>query len=805
MHLLKQWSIVARVGRATFVAVAVSVATLHAQAPAPPAGTARQTPGPQPDGTILLPNGWSISPAGRQVPLSTLPMSLAVAPDGKYVLALNAGFLPPSISVVDIAAAKETSRVPVEDAWLGLTFNKSGDKVYVGGGSSAKVLEFDYKEGQLAAGRAFPVTPAGKRQETDFVGDVAFSADGRFLYAANLFRDSVVVLNAQTGFVVSEFKTGRRPYRLLPQPDGATLLVSHWAEASVGLYNLAEGRLIERISVGPHPADMLLHPEKIEAVEGRPELVARLFVACANTNAVWVYGVTEANRFHPMERINVASTVNSPLGSTPTALALSADQRLLYVAASGNNAVVVADVSLDRAQLAGAIPAGWYPAAVAATKDGGLLYLSGKGNGSRPIPKGPDPTRRGEQSEYVASLQTGSLGILPAMNEEMLQRMTERVIANSPYDDRLLQDAGIPPNNPIPNRAGDPTPIQHVIYVVKENRTFDQVLGDIGKGNAQAGLAVFGEDVTPNHHKLAREFVLLDNFYTDGDVSADGQNWSAAAIANDYIEKLWPSYYGGRRAVYDFEGGEPAANPPANYLWNNALGRGLSTRNYGFWTAAPTRAGEPVRVLDPALTPHTNRKFAAFDLDTPDGARMDEFLREFKEFEAKGQLPKLMMVRLPGDHTAGRAPGKPTARAMMAEHDQALGRLVEAVSRSSAWPRTAIFVVEDDAQDGSHHDDAHRAPAFVISPYARRGFVDSTHYTTMSVLRTIELLVGLQPMTQFDAAATPLYYVFSAQPDVRPFEAAPPKIPLDETNPPGQGGRPRRVELRRPGVVQAFQ
>jgi hypothetical protein len=240
-------------------------------------------------------------------------------------------------------------------------------------------------------------------------------------------------------------------------------------------------------------------------------------------------------------------------------------------------------------------------------------------------------------------------------------------------------------------------------------------------------------------------------------------------------------------------------------LWNNALSRGLTIRNYGFWTAAPARAGEPVRVLDPALVAHTDRQFAAFDLDTPDKARVDEFLREFKELEAQGKLPKLMMVRLPGDHTAGRAPGKLTARAAMAEHDQALGRLVETVSRSAAWPSTAIFVIEDDAQDGSDHVDAHRAPAFVISPYARRGFIDNTHYSTMSVLRTIELLIGLQPMTQFDAAATPVYAAFSAQPDTRPFEAAPPKIPLDEINPAGQGGRPRRVELRLPGAAKAFQ
>jgi hypothetical protein len=503
-----------------------------------------------------------------------------------------------------------------------------------------------------------------------------------------------------------------------------------------------------------------------------------------------------------MERIHIASTPASPLGSTPTALALSADKRLLYTVASGNSAIVVADVSLERPQLLGAIPTGWYPTAVAATPGGGLLYLSGKGLGSQPIPKGPDPTRRGAESQYVASMQTGTLGLLPALNEEQLQHLTARVIANSPYDDRLLREAGVPSGNPIPNRAGDPSPIQHVIYVIKENRSYDQIFGDLKGSAGQPDLAVFGETVTPNHHKLAREFALLDNFYTNGDVSADGQNWSAGAIANDYIEKLWPSYYGRRRATYDFEGGEPAATPPAGYLWTNAIGRGLAIRNYGMWTASPAKPGEPVRVLDPGLLAHTNRQFAAFDLDTPDGTRVAEFVREFQELEAQGKLPRLMIVRLPGGHTVGRAPGKLTARAMMAEHDQALGRLVEAVSQSAAWPKSAIFVVEDDAQDGSDHIDAHRAPALVISPYAKRGFIDSTHYSTTSVLRTIELLLGLQPMTQFDAAATPLHNAFSPKPDPRPYEAAAPRVPLDETNPAGSGGNPRRVELRGPRAIE---
>ncbi len=764
----------------------------------------RCTVGRQADGSVVLPNGWTITPAGKQVPLSTLPMSMAVSPDERYLLVLNAGFLPPSVSVIDLGSERETARVPLKDGWLGLVFSRSGEKVYVGGGSAASVFEFEFRDGALKPGRTFPVVPAEKRRPSDHVGDVALSSDGRFLYAANLFRNSVTVMNAQTGFITGELKTGRRPYRLLPNPDGETLLVSHWAESAVGLYRISDGRLIERISVGPHPTDMLLRAGEIETSEGQLPIVARLFVACANTNSVTVLGVSRGNRFRLLEHIPVAPTRRAPLGSTPTALALSADAKLLYAAASGNNTIVVSDVSSERAELVGVIPTGWYPTAIRALGDGRLLYLNGKGGGSHPAPLGPDPNRRGEEKQYVTSLETGSLGILPPLTERLFQQLTQRVIANTPYIDELLDDAGIAAANPVPTRPGEESPIRHVIYVVKENRTFDQVLGALQGANGDPSLVVFGDAVTPNHHKIAREFVLLDNFYATGSVSADGQNWTTGAMANDYVEKLWPSYYGRRRQVYDFEGGEPTATPPAGYLWTNALGFGLSVRNYGMWTAPVSGAAGAVRVLDPALVPHTDREFPPFDLDIPELARVDAFLRDFERLEAAGELPRLMMVRLPGDHTAGREPGKKTPRAMMAEHDLALGRLVEAVSRSKSWGKMALFIVEDDAQDGADHVDSHRSPAFVVSPHAKRGVVDSTLYTTASVLRTIGLILGLRPMTQFDAAATPMADAFRPEPDPTPYEAVEPRVDLDEVNPPGPRGRSRRVESGFPLFFQGL-
>ena len=757
-----------------------------------PRHTGRQT-----DGSVLLPNGWTITPAGEQIPLSTLPMSLALSPDEKHALVLNGGFLPPTISVIDLAGTRETARVPVPDGWLGLTFNKAGDKVYVGGGSRVSVFEFSFQEGELKLQREFPVIPADERLASDHIGDVVLSADERFLYAANLFRNSVTMLNTQTGFVVREIRTGFRPYRLLLGLDGKTLLISHWAESSIGVYSLSDGRLIQKVGVGPHPTDMLIQRQKMDRGPDQVPLVGRLFVACANTNSVSVVGVTSGNGFELLERIPVAPTPRAPAGSTPTALALSSDGKLLYTVCSDNNTIVVADVSQERAELLGAIPTGWYPTDVGATSDGRLLYLSGKGQGSHPAPRGPDPSRRGEEEQYVASLQTGSLGILPPFGAEQLLELTRLVVENTPYDDRLLLDAGIADRNPIPNRPGLPSPIKHVIYVVKENRTYDQVLGDLESGTGEPELTVFGNAVTPNHHRPAREFVLFDNFYTAGDASADGQNWSVAGIANDYVQKLWPSYYGRRRRIYDFEGGEATAVPTAGYLWTNATAAGISVRNYGFWVQSN---GNRLRINDPGLATHTNSAFVPFDLDYSDQKRVDEFLREFIELQAAEKLPQLMMVRLPGDHTAGRAPGKPTARAMMADHDYALGRLVETVSKSEIWGQTAIFVVEDDAQDGADHIDSHRSLAFVASPYAKRRFVDHAHYSTASVLRTIELILGLRPMTQFDAAAPPMADAFTTKPDARHYDAVKPKISSDETNPPGGGGLPRRVENDPPSV-----
>jgi hypothetical protein len=380
----------------------------------------------------------------------------------------------------------------------------------------------------------------------------------------------------------------------------------------------------------------------------------------------------------------------------------------------------------------------------------------------------------------VAHLQTGTASWIEPFSDDQLARWTHTVLADSPYNDAKLDQT-----SPLP-------PIEHIIYIVKENRTYDQVLGDLKEGNGDPTLVLFGENSSPNHHKLAREFVLLDNFYVNADVSADGHHWSTAAIANDYVVKLWPNQYAQRRQLYDFEGQEPTAQPPAGYLWTNAAAAGVSLRNFGYWVEnkrnAPAGAEQVARVLDPVLARFTNRFYRSFDTDYPDVERARVFLRELSDDEKSGSMPRLTLVRLGNDHTSGTTPGKIAPLAAMADNDYALGLIVEAVSHSRFWATTAVFVVEDDAQNGPDHVDSHRSPAFVISPYVKRHRVDGTMYNTASVLRTIELLLGLRPMTHFDAGARPMTSVFESTPDLASYAVEKPRIPLDTRNPAGAPG-----------------
>jgi DNA-binding beta-propeller fold protein YncE len=749
----------------------------------------REQVGPLPNGGFLLNSGWRLQPAGRQVALDTFPMAAALSPGGKYVAVLNAGYNPPSIALIDAATARVVSSAPVPDAWLGLAFASGGERLYVGGGARATVYEYTLSGGALKAGRTFAVVPDAQRSARDFIGDVALSPDGRLLYAAELYRDSVAVINLQTGLVVGRYKTGRRPYRILFHPDGQTFFVSHWADGSVGHYDAATGGQLANLRLGAHPTDMAWSaggPAETDAGQP-PAYAARLFVAASNTNNVYSVGVGAGKALKILESINVAMTPRHPLGMTPSALSLSADRKTLFVACSDANAAAVVDVSGDRSSVQGFIPTGWYPTAVLALPSGGLVALNGKGLRSYPNPDGPSPARGARTlnlgataAQYVARMQTGSASWIDPFTAEQLDAWTNTTLANSPYNDSKLEQP-----SPLPA-------IQHVIYIVKENRTYDQVLGDMKEGNGDASLVLFGENVTPNLHKLARQFVLFDNFYVNSDVSADGHNWSTAAIAPDYVQKLWPNSYAGRRKTYDYEEGDPASVPPAGYLWTNAASAGVSLRNYGYMVDNKAKAApgqeQVASVRDPVLAKVTNRMYRGFDLAYPDVERANVFLSDLAGFEKSGEMPSLTVMRLGNDHTYGTEAGQTAPLSCAADNDYALGLIVEGVSKSRFWSSIAIFVLEDDAQNGPDHVDSHRSPAFVISPFVKHGVVDGSMYNTTSMLRTIEFLLGLRPMTHFDAGARPMTAAFQSTPDPAPYVAEKPRISLTEKNPPNAPG-----------------
>jgi YVTN family beta-propeller protein len=668
----------------------------------------------------------------------------------------------------------------VADAWLGLALNPQGDRLYVGGGSRAAVYEFAFANGKLTPARTFAVVGAAERDARDFIGDLAFSPDGKTLYASDLYRDALIAINPATGHSINSISTGRRPYKILFHPDGKSFFVSSWADGSVTRYQASDGSAMGSVRLGPHPTDMVF---RHTADHG--DLI---YVAAANTNSVYSFNVPEAGELTRAETINVGFFVDQPLGMTPTALALGPDSKTLFVVCSNANAVAQVDLSQERSVVSGFIPTGWYPTAVQALTDGRVLVVNGRGLRSFPNPKGPNPTQTVERSheadnpdyQYVGFLQKGTVSFIDRPSDSQLIKYTESAVSNAPF--RAANLLGKPVL---------PEALKHVIFIVKENRTYDQVLGDMKEGNGDSSLVLFGENVTPNLHKIAREFVLLDNFYVNADVSADGHNWSTSAIANDYVEKLWPNSYGQRRKTYDYEGGEPAALPPAGYLWGNAHLAGVSIRNYGYWVGnkmpIPASGEQIATVRDPQLAPNTDRNYRGFDLDYPDISRAGEFIRELRQYEQTGSFPQLMFVRMGNDHTSGLEPGKIAPLSAAADNDEGVGLLVEAVSHSKFWPETAIFVVEDDAQNGPDHVDSHRSPAFVISPYTRRRLVDSTMYNTVSMLRTMELLLGLKPMTQFDANARVMSSVFQANPILDPFVAEKPRTPLDTRNPPRPG------------------
>lgn len=707
----------------------------------------RLTPGEIAEGLYQLPSGWRTRPAGRQITLLPAPMAMALSPDGRFLAVLSEGGGSPSLLLLDSGSLQQIAQSPVPGAWQGLAINQAGNRIYVGGAAQPAVFEFAFENNQLRLARRIDLAGGAAPGPRDFVGDVALSPDEKLLYAARLHRNGIDVVNLASGAVTARFGTGRRPYRILPHPQGNFVYVSSWADGSIYRHRAETGAMLDRTSVAAHTTDMLFVPGRVEPEEEDTAatplpFVARIFVTAGNTNSAYVMGVEESGALTVHEPINLSLSLNHPVGITPSALAYHAGSQRLFVVCSDLNAVAVADIRTSRSHVLGYIPVGWYPVAAALPGGNTLLTLNLHGNRSYP--------------SITEQRTEGTASAVPLPADDDLAAHTRTVLSTMRYRDDLLLNAGVPEGNPIPNTPGQPSPIKHVVYMVKGGHTFDEVLGE----RVQPGAF-------PNHRKLAREFGLFDNFYTLGG-GMTGIHWATAAMAPDYVQRLWPK----GRSIGSFsgaEGGEPAALPPGGYLWNNASFAGVSLRNYGFWAENHPKAladGTRIaRVHDPVLEKVTNLRFPAPDTSSSDLDRVKVFVDELREFERTGALPQLLLVRLNGA-TAGNAEA-------VALGDQALGMLVEAVSKSRFWPETAIFVVEA-STGGADHVDSHRSPVFLISPYAKRNTVDSNFYNTTSVLRTIELILGLRPMTQFDAGSSPMWTAFQAEPDLRPYTAEAP-------------------------------
>jgi DNA-binding beta-propeller fold protein YncE len=741
---------------------------------------ATRTPGKESRDVTLLPNGWRISPAGKHVTVGDLPLAMAESKDGRYLIVSSNGWSKPVLTVIDTKNLYVKSKLTLDHAWLGLAFSPSGRHLYSSGGGDNSVREYEFVAGTLRLARSFVLT---RPDRESFVGGLSITPDGKRLFAVHVLGQRLSAIDLESGRVEKSVELPAEAYTSIVSGDGKTLYVSLWGGARVLAFSTDTLDPQGEIPVGEHPNALLL------ARDGK-----RLFVACANTNAVWVVDLrTRA----ATEQIGVSLHPEAPPGSTPNALALSADGATLLVANADNNDVAVADVSTPGKSLVrGFIPVGWYPTAVQYAADGKSLYvLDGKGLASMANPRGPQPGVSASEGQYSGAMLQGALSVIPIPDAKALAAYTQKVFGLTPYADaHRLAPKGAPLRSPIPRKVGEPSPIKHVFYVIRENRTYDQILGDLEKGNGDASLCLFGDDVTPNAHALAREYVLLDNFYVDAEVSYDGHAFSTGAYASDFVEKVWPMNYGQRGGRYLSEGGGEMRNAYGNvtaplngYIWDACVRKGVSVRSYGEFAGRGQddehQVGTGVvKAMVPGLEGRVHPSYPPYDLRIPDGRRADVWLEEFQRFERDGGLPQLSIIRLGNDHTAGTRTGYPTPRAMIAENDLALGRIVEAISKSRFWKESAIFVLEDDAQNGPDHVDAHRSVALVVSPYVRRGAIDSTLYTTSGMLRTIELILGLPPMSQYDAAATPMYAAFQNEAVPTPYTRREARVPLDEMN-----------------------
>ncbi len=759
--------------------------------------------GPQADGSILVPSNQLLRPAGFQIVLPGRPVDLALTPNGRFLVVKNKG----DLDLIRLSDRTVMQTLPFERggaSFTGLCLSADGKEIYVTD-TENRICVASLDEKNIMKWQEPILLPSPPIGDYPYPGGLIFNEAGDKLFVT-LSRNNTLGVVSPSKKTVTEITVGVAPYDVLLK-DNNKAYVTNWggrlanegestykssgtpmlvdpetgigSNGTISVVDLSENKVVKSIEVGLHPSGMAFGPDK-----------EKLYIACANSDEIFIINTSTDE---VTEKISVHDTEGSIFGSSPNDIAVSPDGKTLYVANGTDNAICVIRVG-DPSKVIGYIPTAWYPGTVLLGKNGGTLYVANiKGNGSR--------NNRTDRNGFNSHDHLGSISIIPIPDEKTLKGMSSIVSANnsltSAYRNKEKKKSGNKPV-PVPVVAGQKSVFKHVVYIIKENRTYDQVFGDMPQGNGDTSLVMFGRDITPNHHNLAENFVLLDNFYCSGILSADGHQWTDEAIVTDYLEKS----FGGFTRSYPYDGDDPLAYASSGFIWDNVLRHNLTFRDYGefvnaviepsnstfsdIWQDYITKSGKiTIRAkanLD-QLKPYICPSYIGFPGTVSDQYRADEFIKELDEYEKNDNFPNFVIMLLPNNHTSGTRPGMPVPEAAVADNDFALGRIVEAISSSKFWNETCILVTEDDPQNGFDHVDGHRTVGMVISPYTKRGEVISTYYSQINMVKTIENILGLPPMNKMDMSAEAMTDCFTPKPDFSPYKALPANIPLDRLNP----------------------
>ncbi len=758
--------------------------------------------GPQPDGSILVPTNQLLRPAGFQIQFHGRPVDMALSPNGKWMAILNKNHL--ELIQVNDRTIFQRLEIKKGGSYNGVTFSEDGRKIYVSQSRNHIFIAEMNDDDVLNWSDEIKFSKAKVGGHPVPGGIILDEKEGKLYTTLNRSNSLAIVQLSDKS--IKEIPVGVAPYELALY-SSQKAYVSNWGgrqpkegeityktsdsdilidpktgianNGTVSVVDLSKGKEVKSIEVGLHPGAMVLSPDK-----------KYLYVACANSDIVSVID-TETDKV--VKEISVHFTQGLPFGSAPNALEISKDGKLLYIANGTDNAICVVDLKNDN-KLLGFIPTGWYPGAILMDQKEEFLFVANiKGIGSRNL--------RADRPGYNTHGHMGTISVIPVPDKKQLENMTKIVKENNSYA-QLLEEINKKEISAkkvaVPQFPGQKSHFKHVVYIIKENRTYDQVFGDMPRGNGDSTLVHFGRKVTPNHHALAEEFVLMDNYYCSGVLSADGHQWTDEAYVTDYLEK----FFGGFPRSYPYDGGDPMAYSPTGFIWDNVLQHGLTYRNYGEFVDAridPKKMTFTAMYNDfkegtgkvkiraksnlPQMEPYTCPTYIGFPNKVSDQYRAAEFIKELKEFEKNDNFPNFIIMLLPNDHTSGTKPGLPTPEAAVADNDLALGKIVEAVSNSKFWKETCIFVTEDDPQAGLDHVDGHRTVGLVISPYTKRKEVVSTYYSQINMFRTMENILGLPPLNKFDLTAEVMSDCFTDKADFTPYKAIPNNIPLDQINP----------------------